>query len=510
MATRRILFLDGTRLSAYRWTPGHVHPEAEFAHDEGGHEAFGDYLRSHAGSLFYLLADVAEEGFQIEALPYVTGRDRSAILKRKLGQYYYGTPLSAAFSLGRLKAGRRDERMLFAGLTRPQLFEPWLAVLAATEVALAGVYTLPLIAAGLLPELGDAQSRFLLITLTDGGLRQTFFDEGQFRFSRLTPMATGSIDEIAVTCGVEAAKMYQYLAGQRLVARGTPLPVKVLAHPAQTNAFRNRCHDSDALRFDYADLLAVAGKRGLKQTFADSRADALFVHLLIRNTPREQFVGEAARHFYRIWQTRAALVAAGVVVCAGCLLFAAERFADTLKRSEETAQLQTAKDNDERRYQDALRALPPVPLTTDNLRALTGRYEELLKRSPGIEPALLRLSAALKDHAYVELERLDWSIANRADDAPSAKGAGVGTGPSGDAYTVVDVHGILPLSMAGDPRAQQEAIDRFAERLRKDAGATVRILSRPFDAESGKSIKSSGGSATLEAPRFSLRLGQKL
>jgi hypothetical protein len=105
-------------------------------------EAFSEYLSKHRGSIFALLADLADEGFQIESLPYTQGADRQALLSRKLGQYFYGSPLATALSFGRDKGGRRDEKFLFTALTRPQQVEPWLAALRAVEAPLAGVYSL--------------------------------------------------------------------------------------------------------------------------------------------------------------------------------------------------------------------------------------------------------------------------------------------------------------------------------------------------------------------------------
>ena len=68
--------------------------KASFAADEAGLAAFGDYLQGCRSSLFYLLADVAEEGFQVEDVPFVHGRDRRSLIQRKLAQFFYGTPLS--------------------------------------------------------------------------------------------------------------------------------------------------------------------------------------------------------------------------------------------------------------------------------------------------------------------------------------------------------------------------------------------------------------------------------
>jgi hypothetical protein len=87
MATKRILQADGTSLTAHCWQGGRIRTEAEFSNEPAGIEALAGYLKKHRSSLFYLLADTAEEGFQLEDLPYVQGGDRNALLKRRLGQY---------------------------------------------------------------------------------------------------------------------------------------------------------------------------------------------------------------------------------------------------------------------------------------------------------------------------------------------------------------------------------------------------------------------------------------
>ena len=96
MASRRLLFLDASSLTAYHWQLAGPRQEARFPATAEGIEAFAEYLGQHTGSLFYLLADVAEEGFQIDEIPHVQGRDRQAIIRRKLAQFFYGSPLVLA------------------------------------------------------------------------------------------------------------------------------------------------------------------------------------------------------------------------------------------------------------------------------------------------------------------------------------------------------------------------------------------------------------------------------
>jgi hypothetical protein len=71
---------------------------------------------------------------------------------------------------------------------------------------------------------------------------------------------------------------------------------------------------------------------------------------------------------------------------------------------------------------------------------------------------------------------------------------------------VIELNARLPLAMVSDQRAQIELIESFATRLRNPR-TDVRILSRPFDIESDKPLRSAsdkGGAQLGDAPKFSL------
>ena len=66
MAAKRILLLDGPLLTAHYWNAGRIKVEGEFSPEPVGLEALAAYLNKHRSSIFYLLADITEEGFQLE------------------------------------------------------------------------------------------------------------------------------------------------------------------------------------------------------------------------------------------------------------------------------------------------------------------------------------------------------------------------------------------------------------------------------------------------------------
>ena len=511
MAQKYILFFDGNQLRIHSWEAGHVHPATGFLPDAAGLAAFAAWVGEHRGSLLYLLADVTEEGFQLEDIPWLQGRDRSAVIKRRLGQYFYGTTLAVATSLGRATDGRRDERMLFSALTHVENFSPWLDILRQGEALLAGVWSVPLVLAECGPRWINGSGPTLLIALTSGGVRQTFFDAGKMRFSRLTPLATRSQNEISRVIGTEAANTWQYLVGQRQIRRGTTVRVHVLAGAEHIPEIQQHCRTTDELSFEFIDLAATAHNDGLKTPSGDT-ADELLVHHLATKPSRLQFARSPDRRFYRLWQLRFALTSSALVILAGGLLFAAKTGIDVHGLRQEIAGAESSTLLARHRYDALLDSLPKVNATPESLFTLMGRLDELQKRSPAMEPLLAHLARTLNETPKVELVRLEWKIAPRLD-TPGKPGAGE-TPPTapGGAWTTLELKAQLPLSLGTDLRAQKEIIDSFAERL-KNPQTTVQILAMPFDVESGKPLKSqseASASRSEAAPQFSLLIARPL
>lgn len=513
MPQRRVLFFDNSRLTAYRVHSGSVLREASFAGDAAGVAAFGGYLAQHRRSLFSLLVDVADESYQTEDIPYSTGKDRQAIVRRKLAQHFYGTPYALALSQGRLKTGRRDERLLLMALTQPLHFAPWLAELRKNQSILTGIYALSQTLAGLLP--AKPAGRLLLLTLTHAGLRQSFFDSGQLRFSRLTPLIHDSAEAIALAAAGEAVKMHQYLASQRLIERDQPLVTQVLAHPAEASAIRAHCLDNANLRFAIVDLPAEARRVGLRSVLDNSQADMLFCHLLMKTPPGEQFAQPEELQYFRLWQTRFGLRAAAAIILAGGLLFAANRGLDILQLQDAIEQARQQTHLNQEQYAAKMASLPRIPINIDDLRALIGRYDQVGLRAPGPAPLLAQISRSLDAFPPIAIDRIEWSIVEQI--TPAAGAAGTAAAPvsvpphliSGP-YAQATVIARLPVTMVGDSRGQLSLVADFAKHLGMAPDTLVAILQPPVDTQSGKTLKSGEEKSTPEAPKFIFRVTRKL
>ncbi len=520
MTDRRVLFLDGNAMTCYVWRNGAVDTEARFNNEPVGIESFEGYLRDHRGSLCYLLADLGDEGFQLETIPHVQGSDRTALLNRRLGQYFYGTPLSAALSLGRLPGGRRDERILFAALTRPDAIAPWLDAIVRSQAALVGLFSVPLaLAADAKTWIGN-DPNVLLITVSPAGLRQTYFEGGQMHFSRLSPLTSPSPDEMASVCAREAAKTYQYLISQRQIKRGTRIDAIILADPEFSASLQRHCPDTPEVGFARTDLPALAKTLGLKTGLSGSHIIPLLAHRLLLKTPGQQFAAAAHRRFYRLWQASFGLRSAALAILFACLLLAGRFGIQWYELTQGSTQLRDQASVDNRRYQGILDSLPKIALTPADLRTAIAGFDQLAVRANGFDATLRHLSRALDATPAVELRSLEWMLARSfeakaasqsAGNAPSAMASppGVAGGQPQGGWLILDVEGQLPAAMSADQRAMIELLDKFAAGLRQD-GYQATLTKRPVDVESGKSFKSTGEDVPSGPPQFSLRLGRSL
>jgi hypothetical protein len=497
MAHRRLLYLDAAGLAVFAWQAGEITALGQFPAGEEGLARFAGFLaRQPRGTVYHLVADLVEEGYSFEALPHVGGTDRVAMLARKRGQHLFGSPYATELALGRESGGRRDERVLFTGLTRPAALDPWLDVLARVEAPLAGVHTLPLLADGMPAPFGHKQEAArLVMALTPAGIRQIFLERGRLRFSRLSARLDHGLESLARTLAEEAGRTQAYLASQRLIPRQEVLPVTVLADPAEAAVLAAHLPASPQLQVDFADLPALARRIGLKSPAPGSDALPLFLHWLVMKPGGPQLAPPAARRFHFLRQIRLAAYGLGTAAFLGCLVVAAKLWVESreLARQIEQVSLQTRLDAG--RYDALIATLPPLPAPLEALQTLMQRVDRQAQATASPQPALAALARALDETPALTLEALDWRLAAAAP------------GNGRPAEVELEARLRFPPFAREDRRALVSQSEALAALLRREPGATVHITRMPVELQSDRTLRGAAdpGPAT-DGPLLELRL----
>jgi hypothetical protein len=522
---KRLLYFTATRVLLYRWAHGRLAVESSYANNEDGADAFAAQLRGAPVSLFYVLVDIVEEDFHQENVPFVRGSDRKALIARKLAQRYRDTSLSVALSLGYEKTQRRDERMLFSSFTNNAQFQPWLAALREQDIAVAGVYSVALLAPQLAAKLGSKKAPLLLVSLQQAGLRQTFVENGKIRFSRLGPLeAADAVDpaRVADAFDRETTRVYQYLTAMRVVAReGGAIDAVLIAPPGEKRRIQAAGPNMPQVRAGVIELGEAARAIGLKAYPEGAGAEVLFLHLLAQRPPATQYAGDDLRQHFRLHQLRVGLVAGGVVVCllalgyAGILLTQRQGLEDQIEIDRQRAK--AAADEAAR-----VRAgFPKLPTTTDNLRTAMQRYESLTKQTSAPDRLAAALAHSLDASPNIEVDRIRWELtANprarvRDADPTQARGAPARPPPGAppqakELYELAEVTGKVVAIRSSDYRQVNRAVDGFVAQLRTRPGIEVVQTKLPFETGSQSTLSGDIGADSDKVPSFSVTVARKL
>ncbi|MFT4171831.1 MAG: hypothetical protein QM639_04685 [Rhodocyclaceae bacterium] len=501
---RWLHYIDDHGLQSWRATQGGVRHESDFPAGEGGAHAFAHWLRAGGRhGTHTILVDIGEEDFKQESIPHVVGADRKALLERKIQQHFFGTPYAASLSLGRETEGRRDERILHAALTRPQQIEPWLGALRMHEVAVTALVTPPLLTAPLLAQIRPTSARGLLITVSPAGIRQTYFEDGQLRFSRLSPHPVDGAAQWGAGCLYEAQKLHQYLIAQRWLPRGTRLAVWALLHrrdAAQWDAML----DADQFEFHAIDIEELARHTGVREQPADSDVRPILMRLALRAKMPLQMAPAADTRYFKLRCARNAIAATGLLSFALLAAAALTARLDARALQAATAQAQLVARDEAHRYDALVAKLPELPASLATLRDVVSGFDAASRQSVDVIGPLNALSRTLDRFPDVELERLDWRMVPVSGGSADATTPATAR-PAWRQWTTADAH--LPSGSAADPRAALGRVRDFAAALRQDTGGDVLLPRLPFDAESDKTLRSDAASTTASTNfqvRFSL------
>src|SRR5438094_3804546 len=432
--SKRLCYFTSQRVTAYLWTKGELHKEGVFDMSEKGVAEYSRYVAGAPGSLFHVLADMVEEDFFQENIPYVRGADRRALLARKLAQRYRDASLALPLSLGsETHAGRREERILYMSFTNTQLFQPWLEALRSNDACVVGVFSVALVAAQTGKRLGFKSGRYLMVSRQQGGLRQSYIENGRIRFSRLGRVDFSDPRVIAQDCAAESLRIQQYLVNSRILPREAPaLDVLVLAPIEHKALYDAACVDSARLQFHVHDLGKVAGSLGFKSAPAETLAEGLFLHVLAAYSSGEQYADDRMRRFYHLWRARVALLATGAAVFGFCLLFSAVRLFDIHQVNEQAQSDRTQEARASEEYARLQKRFPKTPISSETLKTVVKNYRALLRQSGSPGKMFAEISEAVTALPKIELDRIDWefgaggkSVAGReASKAPPAPPAG--------------------------------------------------------------------------------------
>lgn len=502
MLTKIVLCALPNRLTAGLWRMGRLVSCQSYIPDEQGLHAFARFLEKNQHAPIHLIADAVEEDYRIESLPHTYGTARKALLERRLNQLYRTTVYRAASQIGREKDKRKDDIFLFQALNNPECIGPWIDVIQHLNLPLAGVYLLPLVSQFLLDKIKLKNPHILLTDRQASGLRQTYFQDGKVRVSRLAPAPSLAEADPADIYAAETEKTRLYLLSQRLIGRDTKLSLLVLSAGKEGDAVCQQIGAEQGMECIALDSVALGKRIGLREKSLREYPELLYMQLIAKCGIPVNLAPAAQTRGYLVYQIRSGILLASVGILLAGVLLAGNSFMNTLEQKALMDDAARQTRIQERMYEEVAKDFPVTPLTGDQLKIAVELHQAILDHASDPARAMRILGASLDVAQDIEVKRLRWVQTpdiNTSDTGAKNKDArttasGMGAQP-GRLYEISFVEGEIR-RFSGDYRAALQSVNSFAELLRKDAAVElVEITQQPVNVSSQSNLQGS----TLDA-----------
>lgn len=409
--TRRLMILLNSRqASVLDWRPGNMHWLGDFPTTHAGLTAFQNVLIQHPGRPVRVILDSVDEDYRVEVLPHVRGAGRMEMVSRKLKQVFRNTAFTGAWRQLRENEGRRDDRYLLAAVIDAEWMKPWLAVIDNARVPLEGITLLSIACQSLLKLLHVRESHALLAYRLGTGLRLSYYQEGLLRFSRL--LAGETPTQGPNWAAEEISKTQLYLMGQRILPREARLQVLLLDASGSLSSAIAPLNADPAFNARMLDLHTLSRALRMPDTFLSSAPEiaplaAIASEPLLLNIAPPEYTRRFTEYQ---WRRRMHLTSLAVAV-AGIILTGA-LWLRTLDQNDAIRQLQVEQQQIETRYREATRALPPTPVSAEQLRESIMLAQQIEQARATPTPALIVISRVLENHPDVSVTKIRWQDAS--------------------------------------------------------------------------------------------------
>lgn len=511
MFSRLLAYHTGKQTEVHTWRRGVLSARRVFNADAEGIAEFAAHLEKHAKLPLCFLVDVIEEDFRLETIPHILGRSRTALINRKLGQAFRNEAYRHTALQGRDTEGRRDDRLLLSALTNGAALKPWIDAALECRTALAGIYSVPLLSQAIVRKLGlDHAPHLLLVTRQgDGGLRQSYFQNGRLKLSRLVFLAGNGPGELIDAVGEESAKIQQYLNNQRLLPRDQGLEIRLLFSAGECDSLLAGCDSTPAHQFLPLELRHTAAALGLDPSAA-ADAKSLYLHFLARRGAANHYAGARESRYWRLNRAALAMKSSGIMLVAFGVLSAAVDIADGLNLAVQTDQILGQAERLEAETRAMQSAFPVLPAAPDILKGAVELAETLTVRPRTPETLMAAVSRALDELPQVRLLRFKWVLSANPDQDIGAKSAapatnGAAPDGNGEKFEIALLEGeIAPFTNYRDALA---AVERLTAKLKATPGLQAAPLTLPIETAPQAQLKGSlSEDAQPPAAAFSLKL----
>jgi hypothetical protein len=360
---------------------------------------------------------------------------------------------------------------------------------------LAGIWLLPALAIPLAKQFKLTDSRLLLVSEQTGGLRLTYLEQGELRFSRLAPVDSSQFDNPLEGYAEEIERTRQALVGQRLLARAEPLRT-LLLDPLNTLAqLHTLLPETAGFQCESIQRSPLLDTLKLPPSLLAESSDALYLKLLpeaphsANLMTREQ---HAITHLH--WLRRGFLFIAAAWMSLA-LLASALLWLDTFRLERNTEQA-VKKAMQHRVTEAGLLAPAGGAAALEQRRTAVEAWRLIEGMAQNPAPQFATIQHIAQQVGGVQIRQLNWSSRFQNSNTGGSDKSGLDAG-----FTVEGE--IIPFD--NNYVAAHQRVQQLADQLQTNlaGGYRVRVKRWPLDSDSRSALEGEFGRSQLSA-RFSI------
>jgi hypothetical protein len=514
---KHLLYLTNNQLTAAVWDKGALSNVQVFDNYASGWSKFAEYLVDTIKLPAFFLTDLIEEDFQRDSIPHVYGSARKNLIERRLNSLYRDTPYRNASRQGRDKTGRKDDQMLFSALTNAQLLKPWVDALQNLKIDIAGVYSVALLNPYLFKRLNLGKQASLFVTHQSSGLRQSFFQDGYLRFSRLAPETAWSPESIADTTAIEIGKTRQFLASTRQLARGAPLEIVVVAQDEILTHLQSRPLEEAGTHYRFIDLSEARQVFKMPAALELTYCDPLFLSLLGTERIASHYATAEQTRTHYFSQLRDGLNVFSFATVALALFWSGSNGFDAYQAHQIAQQAKIETLSALAKYQETANSMPSTIANPLEMKMAVELDRTLTNNAPDPSALFFSLSRALDVLPQIKVHELNWKSSEtdgsvvdpNAVLAPTEGLTSVSPallGIPNRPFEVLELEAeITPFK--NDYRSAVDSVQLLVNELQKDRHLQVSITKPALDTRPSVKLESQiGNDEALAKPRFNLKI----
>jgi hypothetical protein len=475
-----------------------------FEPDGEGFDKFRSYLQSSAKIATKLLIDVIEEDFRQDTIPHVYGKDRKAVISRLIDRYYRSSrQYTYAEVFGRQKTGRKDSNILIGAITNPGLILPWIEIIDECDIALSGIWSLPLLSKKLLPYIDAKKGPVLLVSQqVNSNLRQTFFRDGKMLASRqsIVNQDAHDISNIGTLAAPELERTINFLRNQRQIGDEEVVDVHIMASTDQVRSLENIPDRDPLLNYHIHRLSDMYAKVGIRD-FPEKFSDGLFAKICMDQLDITGHYGNTSvfSRFYFSMASAALYILSVVLIIAG-LVITESNITEAMMYEGSEVQLSKRQAEYRRVYREKYESYESV-FADANLMNSAVRLAERIEKNSQISPQdfLRELSNTISQPQFgtVYIDKIEW----KTQQLSRSKKRGVvtesvtATNPTsdGEIQHVGIIHGRIPVVM-DNFRSSVDHISNIIRLLQENKRVVkVEAIELPVEVRSDKKFSSESG-----------------